>query len=107
MEIQNIEKFISQLLVENGIINLEPDIEADIKEEMEAIFIDQIVQVATARLSEEKAAELAQKLEDPEFTKEKLIDFLQKSGIDLTEIMLETMIKYRNLYLGKEVPNVQ
>ncbi|MBQ3432957.1 hypothetical protein IJG22_01515 [Candidatus Saccharibacteria bacterium] len=102
MEVQSIDDFISQLLVDKGITDLDPEIEADLKEEMKTRLMDQINKAAVMQLSEEKAAELAELIDAPDFTNEKMTEFMQNSGVNLTEITLDTMLRFRSLYLGKE-----
>ena len=51
-------------------------------------------------LSEDKAAELASLVDDPDFTGEKMTEFIQNSGVDLTAIVASTMLKFRTFYLG-------
>ena len=63
---------------------------------------DQINRAAIQALSEEKADELAKRLEDPNFTNEDMAKFMQDSGVNLAEVALETMLKFRGFYLGTE-----
>lgn len=100
MEIQSVDEFISQLLVDKGITDLEPEVEADLKAEMKTRLMDQINKAAVMQLSEEKAAELAGMVDNPDFTDEKVTEFMQNSGVNLTEVALDTMLKFRSLYLG-------
>lgn len=97
---QNIDDFIETLLNEKGITDIEPDIKTELKEEMKGRLLDQINQAAIMELSEEKAAELASKIDDPEFTNEKMTEFMQNSGVNLTTVVADTMLKFRSFYLG-------
>lgn len=100
MQTQNIDDFISQLLVDKGIKDLEPEIEEDLKNDMKTRLMDQINKAAVMQLSEEKAAELAGMVDDPDFTNEKLTEFMQNSGVNLTEVAIDTMLQFRSAYLG-------
>lgn len=102
MQVQSIDDFVESILKDKGITDLEPEIKADLKEEMKARLTDQINKAAIMQLSEEKAAELAEKIKDPEFTDEKLTEFMQNSGVNLTQVALDTMLKFRGFYLGTE-----
>lgn len=97
---QNIDDFIENLLTEKGITDIEPDIKADLKNDMKKRLLDQIDKAAVMQLSEEKAAELTKLVGDPDFTNEKMTEFMQKSSVNLTEVALDTMLKFRNFYLG-------
>ena len=97
---QSVDDFIESLLNERGITEIEPDIKAELKEDMKKRLMDQIDKAAIMQLSEEKAAELAEKINDPDFTNEKMTEFMQNSGVNLTEVALDTRLRFRNFYLG-------
>ena len=99
---QNIDDFIEGLLTDKGITDVDPEIKKDLKADMKDRLLNQIDRAAIMQLSEEKAAELATLVDDPEFTKEKMTKFLQNSGVNLAEITSDTMLKFRNFYLGGE-----
>lgn len=102
MEIQNVDEFIESILKDKGITELEPDVREDLKEDMKKRLFEQIEKAAVMQLSEEKAAELAELADNPDFTNEKMIEFMKNSGVDLTDVTLQTMLKFRGLYLGTE-----
>lgn len=97
---QSVDDFIESLLNERGITEVEPDVRAELKEDMKKRLMDQINKSAIMQLSEEKAAELAEKINDPDFTNEKMTEFMQNSGVNLTEVALDAMLRFRNFYLG-------
>lgn len=100
MEIQKIDEFIESILDEKGITDIEPDVRSELVEDMKKRLLDQINKAAIMKLSEEKAAELATLVDDPNFTNEKMTEFMQNSGVNLSEVTLETMLQFRSLYLG-------
>ena len=97
---QNIDDFLESLLNDKGITDVDPEIRAELKEDMKTRLMDQINRAAIMELSEEKAAELADLVDDPEFNDEKMANFMQESGVNLTEVALDTMLKFRGFYLG-------
>lgn len=97
---QNIDDFLESLLNDKGITDVDPEIRAELKEDMKTRLMDQINRAAIMELSEEKAAELADLVDDPEFNDEKMAKFMQESGVNLTEVALDTMLKFRGFYLG-------
>ncbi len=99
---QNIDDFIESLLVDKGITDVDPEVKAELKEDMKNRLLDQINRAAIMQLSEEKAAELAELVDNPEFTNEKMTEFIQNSGVNLTEVALDTMLKFRGFYLQGE-----
>ena len=102
MEMQSVDEFIESLLVDKGITDIEPEIKAELSQEMKTRLLDQINKAAIMQLSEEKAAELASMVDDPNFTNEKMTEFMQTSGVNLAEVTLETMLQFRNFYLSSE-----
>lgn len=96
---ETVDQFIEQLLVDKGITDLEPDIKEEVMADMKKRLMDQINEVAVLKLSAEKAEELAKKVDDPEFTEEKMTEFMKGAGVDLTQIALEAMLEFRNFYL--------
>ena len=99
---QNIDDFIESLLNDKGITNIEPEIKEELKADMKKKLLEQIDRAAIEALSAEKADELAKKVEDPNFTNEDMTKFMEDSGVNLTEVALETMLRFRGFYLGAE-----
>ena len=97
---QSVDEFIESLLIDKGITDIEPDIKEELKTDMKKRLLDQINRAAVMQLSEEKADELAKLVEDPNFTNEEMTKFMQDSGVNLTEVALDTMLKFRSFYLG-------
>ena len=97
---QSVDDFIENLLNERGIINVDPEIRAELRVEMKNQLMDQINQAAVMQLSEEKADELAKLVDTPDFTNEKMTESMQNSGVDLASVTIDTMLRFRNFYLG-------
>ncbi len=100
MQLQSVDEFIENLLVEKGITDLEPDIKEQLVTDLRNKLLHQIDREAILQLSEEKAAELSQKLDDPNFTNDQMAQFIQAAGVDLTQVAADTMLKFRGFYLG-------
>lgn len=96
---EEIDQFIEQIMAEKGVDDIEPEVKEELKADMKQRLLDQIDKAAIMKLSEEKAAELAAKVDNPNFTNEDLTAFMQNSGVDLTQVALETMLQFRNFYL--------
>lgn len=96
---QSIDEFIESLLNDKG-IEVEPEIREELKADMKNRLLDQIDRAAIQALPEDKAKELAEKVDDPNFTNEDMTKFMQESGVNLTEVALDTMLKFRGFYLG-------
>jgi len=96
---ENVEQFIDQLIDEKD-LNLEDDVREQLKVDMINRLLDQIDQATVNALPEDKAIELADKLDDPEFGDEQVAEFVRNSGVDMEKVTLETMMQFRMLYLG-------
>ena len=101
MEISNIDDFVEQIMTDKA-ISVEPSTKATIKEDMKRHLIDQINQSAILKMSDEKVAELADLVDDPNFSSRSLTDFIQNSGVDYSAVARDTMARFRNYYLGAE-----
>ena len=98
---QSVDDFINTLLDEKGISDVEPEIRDELKEDMKKRLMEQINRAAIMQLPEDKATELAEKVDDPEFNDEKMAEFMKDSGVNLTEVALDTMLQFRNFYLDQ------
>lgn len=96
-----VEQFIEDLLAEKGMANLDPEVKADVKTQLMQELMNQIDRAAINALPEEKAVELSQKLDDPNFTQEMAAEFVQNAGIDMQRVSLDTMLLFRKAYLQK------
>ena len=95
----NVEQFIDQLIDEKD-LNLEDDVRQELKVDMINRLLDQIDAASINALPEDKVIELADKLDDPDFSDDDLTEFMRNSGVDLEKVALETMVQFRLLYLG-------
>ncbi len=94
-----IDKFIDQLLKDKGLTGLDAEVEAQLKRDLGQRLMDQIDRAVIEALPEEKAIELSAKLDDDNFSQEDTTKFIQDSGVDMQRVSLETMLKFRDLYL--------
>ena len=101
-KMQKLNEFIEKLLEEKGISIPDEEIKkqtvADMREKLEA-EIDRAVITA---LPEEKAKDLASKIDNPDFKSEDMAKFIQDSGVDVAKITEETLERFRKLYLKGE-----
>lgn len=105
-KMQNIDEFIEDLLDKKGISIDNPEIRAGIVSDMKEKLEKQIDQACIESLSEENAKELASLIDQPDFNNDKMTEFMLNSGVDMEKIALETMEKFRDLYLNGEEQNV-
>ena len=74
----NLDQFLEQLLIEKGITDLDDDVRAEVKANMAERILDQIDQACINALSEEKAAELADKIDDEKLEELQLMSLARK-----------------------------
>ena len=101
---ENVDTFIDQLIDEKG-LGVEGEVRDQIKTDMTERLLDQIEQAAINALPENEAIELANKLDDENFTDDQIAEYIRNSSVDMEKVALETMLQFRLLYLGGN-PNV-
>jgi FKBP-type peptidyl-prolyl cis-trans isomerase (trigger factor) len=95
-----VDKFVDQLLTDKGIEGMDDEVRAELKRDLAERLTDEIDRAVIGALPEDKAVELSEKLDDENFTNEDAAEFLQESGVDMQRVSLETMLRFRDLYLG-------
>ena len=95
-----VDEFIDQVLREKDLSTVPEEVRAELKQDLKQRLLDQIDRAALAALPEDKAVELSEKLDDENFTNEDAMVFMQNSGVDLQTVALETMVRFKDLYLG-------
>lgn len=96
------DQFIDQLIKDKNLPFSSVEVRNELKAQLAQELANQIDRAAIEALPEDKAVELSNKLDDPDFGPEQVSDFLVNSGIDLNQIALETMIRFRAFYLGEK-----
>ena len=99
---QNINEFIEDLLKEKGISIDDEEAKKEVIADMAAKLQEEINRALVESLPEEKAKELAKKIDDPNFTEAKIAEFIKDSGVDIAKITEETKNKFREFYMGRE-----
>ncbi len=100
----NLDQFLEQLLEDKGLTSLEGDVREEVKVDMANRILDQIDQACINALSEEQAAELAEKVDDENFGQKEMLDFIANCGIDTTAIVTGVLIQFRAFYLNGGIP---
>ncbi|MBR3270261.1 hypothetical protein IKG07_03385 [Candidatus Saccharibacteria bacterium] len=99
---QNINDFIESLIQEKGISIDDEEAKKEVVADMAAKLQEEINRASVEALPEEKAKELAEKIDDPNFTEDKIAEFIQNSGVDIAKIIEETKNRFREFYLKGE-----
>ncbi|MFV0485001.1 MAG: hypothetical protein ACK5MU_02100 [Candidatus Saccharimonadales bacterium] len=96
----NVEQFIDQLITDKGVSGLTDEVRTELRADLTQRLVDQIDRAVINALPEDKAIELSEKLDDDNFGDDQVNDFIRDSGVDVQKISLETMLRFRELYLG-------
>ena len=99
---QKHNEFIEGLLKEKDIFIDDPEAKKQVVADMTKKLEEEINRAAVESLSEEKAKELAEKIDSPDFTTEKTIEFIKDSGVDIEKITEDTKNRFREFYLKGE-----
>ena len=103
---QKVDDFIEGLLTEKGVSIDDPEIKAEVVKDMREKLEAEVNRACIQALSEEKAKELAGKIDDPSFTTDQMTEFMRNSGVNMEEIAAKTMQRFRSFYLNGENKNV-
>jgi hypothetical protein len=99
---KNLDDFMEGLLQASGVSEGMPEeTKKMMKDEMTRTLLNQIDRAAIDELTEEQAAELAKKVDEPDFTSKMMTEYVEKCGVDYGKITLDTMVQFRRLYLGE------
>ena len=99
---QNTDQFLETLLQEKGMGDLMPEIKQQVMDELRGELNKQISRAAMMQLNEEKLNELDKLSKNPDFKREKLIEFVQNNGVNMEAVTQDVMAKFRDFYLGNE-----
>lgn len=95
---QDMDEFIEQILIENGITQLDDDVKKSLVDEMRAYLIDQINAAVIAQLPDDKIDEFQALVLDENTNENNLGEFFKNSGVDIAQITLNTLLRFRNYY---------
>lgn len=97
---EEVEKFIDQLIVDKQLSGVDDEVRVQLKADLMQSLLDQIDRAAIDALPENKAEELSSKLDDENFSADDVTKFIQDSGVDMQQVSLVTMLRFRDLFLG-------
>ncbi len=94
---EKIEEFCEKLVREKG-LELDEEEMNEVKRDMAGRLLAQIQRAEIDALSEEKAKELAEKIDEMEPSE--IEQFVVDAGVDVEEEAITVMMQFRNLFLG-------
>lgn len=94
-----ISKFISDIIDAKGYKTLDSDVRRQLEQDLKNRLIDQINRAVIGALPENKIDGFNDLL-DRGASQQEVQQYIATSGVDTKKITLETMLRFRSLYLG-------
>lgn len=94
-----ISKFISDIIDAKGYKTLDSDVRRQLEQDLKNRLLDQIDRAVLEALPENKIDGFNDLL-DRNASQQEVQQYIATSGVDTKKITLETMLRFRSLYLG-------
>ena len=99
MDQDALSKFISDIIDAKGYKTLDSDVRRQLEQDLKNRLLDQIDRAVLEALPENKIDGLNDLL-DRDASQQEVQQYIANSGVDTKKITLETMLRFRSLYLG-------
>ena len=95
-----VDLFIEQIVDQKNLAGVTPEIKQQVVTELKGRLMDQIDRAMIDSLNNEQLDKFNTLLDSQNTTDQQLQDFFATSGIDSQQVVLDTMLKFREFYLG-------
>ncbi len=102
MQQDELDKFINQILDEKQLSGVNDEVRVQLVADLKERLTDQINRALIEAIPEQKIDELNNLLDDDSVTDEQIHKFITDSGVDDKKVALETMLRFGELYLGRQ-----
>lgn len=99
MDQDALSKFINDIIDAKNFKALDSDVRQQLEQDMKNRLLDQIDRAVLGALPENKIDGFNELL-DRDASKQEVQQYIANSGVDTKKITLETMLRFRSLYLG-------
>lgn len=99
MDQDALSKFISDIIDAKGYKTLDSDVRRQLEQDLKNRLLDQIDRAVLRALPENKIDGFNELL-DRNASQQEVQQYIATSGVDTKKITLETMLRFRSLYLG-------
>ena len=99
MDQDALSKFINDIIDAKGYKTLDGDVRRQLEQDLKNRLLDQIDRAVLGALPENKIDGFNELL-DRDASKQEIQQYVATSGVDTKKITLETMLRFRSLYLG-------
>lgn len=93
-------RFVEDMINAKGLPGVTDEVRVQLVSDLRKRLTDQIDRAVIDAMSAEKAKEFDGLLDDPATTAETVRAFIANSGVDAQRVTLETMLRFRDLYLA-------
>lgn len=100
MQPDKLDEFIEKIIEERNLPGINDEVKAQLVHDMKSRLLDQIDRAVVDALPDEKTDILIELL-DKAAPDAEVQQFIKDSGVDVTQITIETMLRFRSLYLGE------
>jgi hypothetical protein len=97
-----LDRFINQILDEKQLSGVTPEVRVQLVADLKERLLDQINRALITALPEEKIVEFNLLLDDETASDEAIRQFITNSGVDVQKVTLQTMLRFSELYLGRQ-----
>ena len=97
---QQLEEFVDTMLTEKNLPGLSNDVRPGVIAEMVQVINDLVNRAVLNALPDDKSEELSRLIDNPDTNLGQVQQLIQDSGIDITQITIDTMTRFRELYLA-------
>lgn len=101
MVLDELDTFINGILDDKKLPGLDEEVRAQLVRDLRVRLLDQINRAVIEALPEDKLTELDAAMDNSDATDEQVQRLIVDSGVDVKRITVETMLRFRDLYLGQ------
>lgn len=95
--------FVQQILIDKGYVHLDVETRKKFIAEMKEQLTNYINEAIVAALPDDKLEELDRSLDAGTATPETINQLVENSGVDVSNVVQQTMLDFREAYLGPSV----
>ncbi len=95
-----VDQFVGQIIDQKNLAGITPEIKRQVVTELKGRLMDQIDRAMINALNRDQLDKFNALLDDQNTTDQQMQNFFANSGINSQQVALDTMLKFREFYLG-------
>ncbi len=100
MAVDELDVFINGILDDKKLSGLDDEVRAQLVYDLRQRLLDQINRAVVAELPEDILSQLDVAMDSADVSEEQVQRMIVDSGVDVKRITVESMLRFRDLYLG-------